>query len=415
LSADDDQIRLMVEEPSTIPAEPPTVVSEVVSDSKPPAKKRRGPRKEVVISGAVMFIGVCLLGATLAYALVSTKAEVPMGPTLAAISEYATPIPIIVTNTPPPLPTVGPGTPTLLPTPTASPTATLTPTPTDVPGEPVCGGPRRMLILGIGMDVGNDNNEGGRYADVVRVVNINFVHPHVSMLAISRDLWVNVPGMGGDYNTQLETYYGQLLDANGQVIDPPGVYGRLSGTYRFADLLGLGGASVLSQVLYTNFGVPVNNYIAGDMYAFAQVVDAVGGIDVGVVTGAPGVGGGVQHMDGTQALEYARHRESDNDWHRMNRQTEVLLALRQKMLSSEMIPQLPAVIDTVLSYTYTDLTRSQIAALTCLATRLDMDRDYSTYSVSEDMAVGYWTTGGSYVMVPDYGRIRGLVSAWLGN
>jgi anionic cell wall polymer biosynthesis LytR-Cps2A-Psr (LCP) family protein len=42
---------------------------------------------------------------------------------------------------------------------------------------------------------------------------------------------------------------------------------------------------------------------------------------------------GEQHMDGEQALEYSRSRETTSDFARAARQQQVILALRQKALT----------------------------------------------------------------------------------
>src|SRR5205085_306128 len=107
----------------------------------------------------------------------------------------------------------------------------------------------------VGLDNGNDK-EKGHYADVIRVIRADFLNPHISIIAISRDFWVNIPGAGPEYTTAMQEYYGSLVDANGQVIPQQGLYGRLSGTYRVAENTGAFGPGVVSQVLYTNFGVP---------------------------------------------------------------------------------------------------------------------------------------------------------------
>jgi anionic cell wall polymer biosynthesis LytR-Cps2A-Psr (LCP) family protein len=120
-------------------------------------------------------------------------------------------------------------------------------------------------------------------------------------------------------------------------------------------------------------------------------------------------------MDGAQALAYARYRASDNDWYRMERQSDVLRAFRSRMLSPDILPDLPAVAQTMLNFTSTNLSQVQVAQLVCLAGSIDPDADITTYSVTSDMASGYWTTTNSYVMVPDYASVRSLVYTFLNN
>jgi LCP family protein required for cell wall assembly len=391
------------EEHSAAPDSPPAI-------PETPQKKRR-PRKEVVIPAIFVTIGCCLITGTFGYGWLSKEVEQPMAPTLAPLVDYPTPLSILPTATLPPTAVAE-----VMQQPTHTPTATptVTPTATQVPGVPICGAPNQMIILAMGLDNGNDK-EKGHYADVIRVIRADFLNPHINVIAISRDFWVNVPGAGQEYTAEMQGYYGYLVDANGQQIVQEGLYGRLSGTYRIAENTGAFGPSVVSQVLYTNFGVPSEYYVAGGMYGFSQAVDTVGGLDVNVTQPGGDFAAGLQHMDGSQALAYARYRASDNDFYRMERQADVLRAFRSRLLSPDIVPTLPAVVQTILSFTSTNLSQAQVAQLTCLATSINPDSDITNYSVTADMATGYWTTLGSYVMVPDYARVRSLVYTFLYN
>jgi hypothetical protein len=85
------------------------------------------------------------------------------------------------------LPTLGSE--TLTPDNTTTNTPPPSPTPTIVP---VCGGPPSMNILLSGVA-----SEGYLYglADAIRVVHLDFQKQTISVLALQRDLWVNIPGI----------------------------------------------------------------------------------------------------------------------------------------------------------------------------------------------------------------------------
>jgi anionic cell wall polymer biosynthesis LytR-Cps2A-Psr (LCP) family protein len=92
---------------------------------------------------------------------------------------------------------------------------------------------------------------------------------------------------------------------------------------------------------------------------FEKVVDTIGGININVPEEiddpnypTPWFGtehvhfdAGWQHMDGATALKYARTRHADSDFGRIARQQQVILAVRQKALSLNLLPQLPSLID----------------------------------------------------------------------
>ena len=80
-----------------------------------------------------------------------------------------------------------------------------------------------------------------------------------------------------------------------------------------------------------------------DLIGVVRVVDAMGGIDIDVPEAVvddhypdPGHGAiklrikaGRQHFDGRKALAYARSRHMDSDYGRMERQQNLLLAIRE--------------------------------------------------------------------------------------
>jgi anionic cell wall polymer biosynthesis LytR-Cps2A-Psr (LCP) family protein len=117
------------------------------------------------------------------------------------------------------------------------------------------------------------------------------------------------------------------------------------------------------------------------MTLFAEVVDAIGGLEVIIPEG--GIDGrtetdrserlvfpeGPQHLDGTQSLTLARMR-SVSVFERAEHQNLVLCALREKIGRPETILRLPAIIDSFLSNVQTDLTPEQISQLACLGTQM---------------------------------------------
>ena len=106
-------------------------------------------------------------------------------------------------------------------------------------------------------------------------------------------------------------------------------------------------------------GVPIPYYAAINLPGFIAVVDAVGGIDIdnqraindptyaAWTDGRPRgfrLAAGPHHLDGEEALAYARSRKGagDNDFTRARRQQEILLALRVRMTDPTVIPQIPS-------------------------------------------------------------------------
>jgi LCP family protein required for cell wall assembly len=214
-----------------------------------------------------------------------------------------------------------------------------------------------MTVLAIGTDVRPDEQRYG-LADVMRAVRVDFREQRVTALEFPRDLWVKIPGIERNLNTdhqKLNTAY----------------------TYGSPDH----GPSLLARTLDLNFGLKVDHYIVANMTLFAEVVDALGGLDVTIPPG--GIDGrtstdrserlvfpeGLQHLNGEQALTLARLRNV-SVFERAENQNMVMCALREKIERPETILRLPAIIDSFMDNIQTDLTPEQISQLACLGTQM---------------------------------------------
>lgn len=104
-----------------------------------------------------------------------------------------------------------------------------------------------------------------------------------------------------------------------------------------------GGPQLLVQTIETNTGVRIDGYLQVGMVGFAEMVDAVGGIEV--CLDAPmkdkdshaDFPAGCQQFDGIDALAYVRMRKADptGDIGRMGRQREIIGKVAKKAVSPE--------------------------------------------------------------------------------
>ena len=137
----------------------------------------------------------------------------------------------------------------------------------------------------------------------------------------------------------------------------------------------------MARTLDLNFGLDVDHYMVANMNVFAEVVDALGGLDVTIPQG--GIDGrtrmdrsarlvfpeGTQHLNGEQALTLARLRNV-SVFARAEHQNMVMCALRKKIERPEIILRLPAIINSFMKNIQTDLTPEQISQLACLGTQM---------------------------------------------
>lgn len=189
----------------------------------------------------------------------------------------------------------------------------------------------RINILLIGM--GGKNHDGGYLADTILLVSIKPSTKQVSMISIPRDTSVQVEsGAWRKVNS---------INATAESKSP-----------------GSGGAA-MTKALSEILGVPINYYVRADFQGFINIIDEMKGIEVNVentlddysypVMGREDnpdyysryehlhVDTGLQKMDGSLALKYARSRhgvgKEGTDFARAKRQQLILQAVKEKLLS----------------------------------------------------------------------------------
>ena len=119
---------------------------------------------------------------------------------------------------------------------------------------------------------------------------------------------------------------------------------------------------------------------------------------------------GVNHLDGAQALAYARNRSTggDGDFGRTNRQRTVLNAVFQKaktMSLTEMID----LIKVILPLLTTDLTDAQILGFAMEAFPLLTELEMNTQQIPGDGTYRMTKIRGMSVIVPDFEKNREIL------
>jgi LCP family protein required for cell wall assembly len=236
-----------------------------------------------------------------------------------------------------------------------------------------------------------DYNVG--FADAIRMVKVDFRDGSVSMVSIPRDLMVAVPALHsmGIYETRLKMVY-----AYGNEYDVPG-----------------GGASLLAQILYSNFGFKIDHYVILNFGAFVLGVESIGGIDVEIPREVGNYSAGTIHMNGSQALDYARLRdqagEDTSDAARRERQTQVLFAIQKKVFVPEMLPMIPKMLSRLVQIVKTDLTSEQISQMICLAEKIST---VENLEFSPDFYIREFDAFEKELLIPDYIMIREFVQVF---
>ena len=250
----------------------------------------------------------------------------------------------------------------------------------------------RVNILVLGIDQRADMTDPAR-TDTMLLFTLDRQTDTAGMLSINRDLWVKIPG--GQREGKINTAH--FL---GEVERVPG-----------------GGPALAMQTVQAALDVPVPYYIRLNFSAFEQLIDLIGGIDLNVAETIddpdyPDAGfgyepfhidAGWQHLDGATALKYARTRATaGSDLDRVQRQQQVILAVRDKLLKEKRLPQLLTQIGSLLTLysgsIQTNLTPGQLQELIEFAAGIDRDQIYAVTFDAQSIEE-YFTPDGQAAIV----------------
>ena len=135
-------------------------------------------------------------------------------------------------------------------------------------------------------------------------------------------------------------------------------------------------------------GVPIHYFAAVDLAGFRKMIDAAGGVTVvnpkaindprySWLDGTYGfyLKAGKVKLNGRLALAYARSRQGvgDSDFTRAARQQQILVALRSKLTSPDMITKLPDIIRAAGDTVRTNLPTDRLEEFITLAREVDSD------------------------------------------
>jgi LCP family protein required for cell wall assembly len=375
-----------------------------------PQLKRNQSRRAVAywpIAFVAVLAGIALLSLTQPGK--KPVLDVPLGPTLPAFGKETvllTPTAVVAGG--------GIANVELTATPGDPPESANMQSPPQPVGSPLCDGPQQLMLLVIGTDQMGGYDKG--LADAIRVVRIDFVTPSIAVLAFPRDLWVPLPGLEG--RGSLEEYFGSVTLADGTLLQ--GDYSRINVAYFYGNLYDMpgGGQTLMAKTIYTNFGIPTENYVVMNMQVFEDTIDAIGGIDIDVPKDLNDYEKGWyfkkgwQHLDGQNTLRYARIRHTDSDFGRIERQTQVMLAVRNKIGQPQALADLTVVLSSFLDDMLTDLTMARINSLICLAPQIKPEH-IRTFSVTRDMVTSVRTSKGAAVLLPNYNAISSVIYEFL--
>ncbi|MCL2532078.1 MAG: LCP family protein [Oscillospiraceae bacterium] len=237
-----------------------------------------------------------------------------------------------------------------------------------------------ILVLGV---------DDGHRADAVMLLSIDHRTATLRMTSIARDTLVRYPG--GDFRRINEATIGRN-----------------------------GSGSLGARVVAENFGIRVDHYILLDYDAFADIIDALGGIAVPMTTREINYltsrtwlrrhlnaadlhrqmeQNGVVWLTGPQAQMFARIRTLDNDFERGRRQRVVIDAMLQRVQRNPFL-LIPLVING-LPGVYTSISHPRVVSLALSAPLLTVYRT-AEHRIPAPGTSRNETRNRQFVIVPNY-------------
>lgn len=174
---------------------------------------------------------------------------------------------------------------------------------------------------------------------------------------------------------------------------------------------GIYGVNTSKETLEMLYAVDIQYYVRLNFTGFVGIIDALGGVDV-YSDSAFSVGDdfsyveGINHMNGIEALAFARERHSfaGGDRTRGTHQMEVIRAVISKCASSAILYNYAEVMNSMAGCFVTDMSKEKIASLVKM--QLTDMAEWSVTAISVDGTGASKTTytvpeKKAYVMIPD--------------
>jgi polyisoprenyl-teichoic acid--peptidoglycan teichoic acid transferase len=308
-----------------------------------------------------------------------------------------------------------PPTPTFFPTPVPS----LTPTPSPEwiqmnwppPSTPAAVPiPTPMIYFSNGDTInflllGSDRRPTGAAfrTDTLIIASVRTSDNSVSLISIPRDLYVYIPGWTMN-RVNTAYFYGERTKYPG------------------------GGQALLKDTILYNLGVHIDHTVFLEFDGFRKIIDTIGGVDVPLVCEFTDwriidpnesdqdednwelhtIGPGLVHMDGEQALWYARSRLRSSDYDRGRRQQEILRAMFARGKDLNLIIRIPALYKQMRDLVQTNLGLEGILELAPIARHMKAP-NLRSYYITNKMVTGYRTPEGASVLLPDGDAIQVLL------
>ena len=260
-----------------------------------------------------------------------------------------------------------------------------------------------FLLLGIR---GEGDADGGLLTDAIMIVSFRKDTGRVALVSVPRDLYLQMPG---------------------EV-----VYEKINTVYAIGNKKYKNGLDYAKKTLAYVTGLHIDHAVEVNFDAFKDIVEILGGVaiyldqpfiedkqwgcDVMGKNCVPfGLNAGEQTLDGETALMYVRSRFSSSDFDRIRRQQQVMLAIKDKILSLGILSdplKVSGIIDILSKNIKTDVSPWQIPEFIKLAKKAKTNNIIRKVFESSAEGMLYDTKiNGIYVLLPTDGNFSKIREA----
>ena len=244
-------------------------------------------------------------------------------------------------------------------------------------------------VLISGSDTRGGFDENGR-SDVIMVATVNPKSHTILLTSIPRDFYVTTVCDEGD--------------------------GCMQGALDKITHTGIHGTNTTKRTVEKLLGIEINYTFKVGFDTVTELVDVLGGVDVYVepgyatTTSSFSVHEGLNHLNGQQALAYARERYSyeEGDRQRTKNQQQVLMGIVREATKPSVITNYAAIMDTMANTFSTTMSNDEITALI----KYQLNNN-PTWNMEQYMVDGTGDTlmcaelgDAAYVMIPDQSTVK---------
>lgn len=265
-----------------------------------------------------------------------------------------------------------------------------------------------LNILLFGQDTAASAEDYGR-SDTTILLSIDNVNKKLKLTSFQRDTYVNIPGLGDD---------------------------KINAAFTF------GGEKLSISTIESNFGIKVDKYATVDFSSFREVIEALGGVDIELsleeikyINAQIDVNHQtdrtsflkydetkekqMMHLDGYQALWYARDRGEENlggnpeysfsgdDWDRTSRQRNLIQTIVKNLRENTSLTDLVGIANKIGPLITTNLKKGDITFLVSnLMTYMNYDMEEMSLPTLGNWRYGRTDDGQSVIVIDNWDAVR---------